>query len=58
MKERSFVCEVASCAQAFGRKHDLVRHFQSKHTDLGSPRSKAAAAAKSKAKTKTKTKQK
>ncbi|EIW55120.1 uncharacterized protein TRAVEDRAFT_66465 [Trametes versicolor FP-101664 SS1] len=55
-KERSFVCEVASCAQAFGRKHDLVRHFQSKHTNLGSPRSKAAASAKSKSKAKTKQK--
>ncbi|KAI8976611.1 hypothetical protein BD414DRAFT_539160 [Trametes punicea] len=40
--ERRFACTVIGCGKAFGRKHDLVRHHQSKHTNLGSPRRKPA----------------
>lgn len=37
-RERRFICEVSHCARAFGKKHDLRRHFQSEHTDRPSPR--------------------
>ncbi|KAL7277283.1 hypothetical protein ACG7TL_009139 [Trametes sanguinea] len=37
---RRFVCDVADCQMAFGRRHDLHRHTISKHTDQGSPRKK------------------
>ncbi|KAI1794386.1 hypothetical protein LXA43DRAFT_1116581 [Ganoderma leucocontextum] len=37
---KGYVCPHATCAQAFSRKHDLVRHQQSKHSNLGSPRRK------------------
>ena len=37
-RERSHLCEHAGCERAFNRRHDLVRHFQSAHTNLGSPR--------------------
>ncbi|OSC97809.1 hypothetical protein PYCCODRAFT_1105316 [Trametes coccinea BRFM310] len=37
---RRFVCDVADCQMAFGRRHDLHRHNISKHTDQGSPRKK------------------
>ncbi|KAM5543402.1 hypothetical protein V8D89_002653 [Ganoderma adspersum] len=36
--KKDHVCPHAKCAQAFARKHDLRRHIQSFHTDLGSPR--------------------
>ena len=36
--KRSHVCDEPGCARAFSRKHDLQRHYQSAHTDLGSPR--------------------
>ena len=39
-RKKDHVCPNAKCAQAFARKHDLRRHFQSKHTNLGSPRRK------------------
>ena len=34
---RPFRCE--RCPNTFRRKHDRTRHFQSVHTNLGSPRS-------------------
>ncbi|KAI0631122.1 hypothetical protein C8Q77DRAFT_1074976 [Trametes polyzona] len=37
---RDFACWAENCTMAFGRKHDLTRHFQSMHTNLGSPRRK------------------
>ncbi|KAI8969776.1 hypothetical protein BD414DRAFT_502613 [Trametes punicea] len=39
---RPFVCPAGGCARAFSRKHDMQRHFQSNHTNMGSPRRKAA----------------
>ncbi|KAL1949166.1 hypothetical protein VTO73DRAFT_10972 [Trametes versicolor] len=40
-QKRPFVCLAPGCTRAFSRKHDLKRHFQSDHTDQGSPRRKA-----------------
>lgn len=34
--ERPFPCP--DCPEAFKKKHDMQRHHQSFHTDLGSPR--------------------
>ena len=36
--KKEYVCPYAKCATPFARKHDLGRHIQSYHTDLGSPR--------------------
>ena len=36
--KRKFPCHEAGCERSFSRKHDLERHHQSAHTDLGSPR--------------------
>ncbi|PIL23402.1 transcription factor [Ganoderma sinense ZZ0214-1] len=36
--KKEHVCPHDKCAQPFARKHDLTRHIQSFHTDLGSPR--------------------
>ena len=37
---KPYACHHKSCGRSFSRKHDLTRHIQSKHTDLGSPRRK------------------
>ena len=37
---RAHVCPEDGCPKSFGRRHDLLRHIQSKHTNLGSPRRK------------------
>ncbi|KAJ2967756.1 hypothetical protein NUW54_g13416 [Trametes sanguinea] len=36
-------CPHPGCGRSFSRKHDALRHFQSEHTALGSPRKKPAA---------------
>ncbi|KAI0763068.1 hypothetical protein BD413DRAFT_616522 [Trametes elegans] len=41
-RRRPFACDVPRCGMQFGRRHDLERHHQSKHTTLGSPRRKPA----------------
>ena len=38
LKLRKNVCEVPGCRHAFSRKHDLLRHRISAHTNFGSPR--------------------
>ncbi|KAI0366854.1 hypothetical protein BV20DRAFT_971382 [Pilatotrama ljubarskyi] len=38
--ERAFACPEPGCDKAFSRNHDRKRHYQSEHTDLGSPRRK------------------
>ncbi|KAI0649361.1 hypothetical protein C8Q79DRAFT_508957 [Trametes meyenii] len=37
---RAHTCSVSGCSRAFSRKHDMKRHYQSEHTDQGSPRCK------------------
>ncbi|KAI0676440.1 hypothetical protein C8Q78DRAFT_987095 [Trametes maxima] len=37
---RAHACSAPGCTRAFSRKHDLQCHFQSEHTDKGSPRRK------------------
>ena len=37
-RKKDYACPNDKCAKAFARKHDLSRHIQSFHTDLGSPR--------------------
>ncbi|KAH9855386.1 hypothetical protein C2E23DRAFT_901735 [Lenzites betulinus] len=39
---RPFACAHGACRDRFARRHDAVRHYQSKHTTLGSPRRKPA----------------
>ena len=39
-KERRYPCVALGCERAFSRNFDRKRHFQSKHTDQGSPRKK------------------
>ena len=39
--ERKFACTGDECTKKFSRRHDLMRHMQSKHTTLGSPRRKS-----------------
>ena len=41
LKQRIHACKAPGCERAFSRKHDLNRHFQSAHTNLGSPRKTA-----------------
>ena len=36
--KRGYPCHEPGCERSFSRKHDLKRHHQSMHTDLGSPR--------------------
>lgn len=43
---RAHACEHEGCDRTFSRKHDLRRHMQSKHTNLGSPRRKDSKGAK------------
>ncbi|OSD01513.1 hypothetical protein PYCCODRAFT_1425978 [Trametes coccinea BRFM310] len=40
--KREHKCAHPRCGRAFSRKHDAKRHFQSEHTDMGSPRKKPA----------------
>ncbi|TFK85654.1 hypothetical protein K466DRAFT_587926 [Polyporus arcularius HHB13444] len=44
--ERLNACTHPGCERSFSRKHDLTRHIQSRHTDLGSPRRKSPKVAK------------
>ncbi|KAL1940607.1 hypothetical protein VTO73DRAFT_8042 [Trametes versicolor] len=35
--ERPHACPDPACTRRFSRKHDMQRHFQSRHTNMGSP---------------------
>ncbi|EIW65274.1 uncharacterized protein TRAVEDRAFT_42653 [Trametes versicolor FP-101664 SS1] len=39
--ERPHACPDPECTRRFSRKHDMRRHFQSRHTNMGSPRRQA-----------------
>ncbi|KAI0763077.1 hypothetical protein BD413DRAFT_214759 [Trametes elegans] len=39
---RAHACKHPGCDRSFSRKHDMLRHYQSEHTSLGSPRRKPA----------------